>query len=216
MFSRDLTFKNRRNKIEAIRLLDVVTKTLAKHKIKYYLDFGTLIGAVRENDLIPWDNDLDISLVDEKDYKKIPTVLEDIKKSTKYRVYLFSFEDSIKRRKNRGDEIFTQKVSFTDNKNYQIAKVRTNKFWIFGKGHPCLDIFFKYKHKEYVWWFENGMESKVPLDSFVSKELVQIDFCGLKCTIPKEYDVYLTYKYGDWKTPNKNWCSRTDDLAVCR
>ncbi len=216
MFKRDRTFRVRKNRDEAIKLLSIVIDILNEHKIRYYLDFGTLIGAVREGGLIPWDDDLDISLLNESDYDKMPMVIKDIKNRYNYRAYLFTFEDSIKRRKKRGDEIFLEEVSFTNNNNYQISKIRPSIFWKFGKGYPCLDIFFKYKYKESICWFENGTQSSVPLEYFISEELVEIDFCGLKCTIPKEYDKYLTYKYGDWKTPNESWCSKTDDMAVCR
>ena len=49
-------------------LLDTV-KLLEKHKLKYFLCEGSLIGAVRHNGFIPWDDDIDICLL-RKDYDK--------------------------------------------------------------------------------------------------------------------------------------------------
>ena len=35
---------------------------LNKYKIKYWLCHGTLLGIIRDNSLIEWDNDIDIAV----------------------------------------------------------------------------------------------------------------------------------------------------------
>lgn len=54
-------------------LLEVLDEICKKHRLKYCLDFGTLLGALRHNGAIPWDDDLDISMPinDFKEFCKI-------------------------------------------------------------------------------------------------------------------------------------------------
>lgn len=58
--------------VEMLKYFDTICK---KNNIKYWLSSGTLLGAVRHGGFIPWDDDLDVEML-EDDYKKMCAVFE--------------------------------------------------------------------------------------------------------------------------------------------
>lgn len=58
---------------DAIQLA-IFDKICKKHGLHYWLDFGTLLGAVRHKGFIPWDDDMDVAMPRE-DYVKLKEIL---------------------------------------------------------------------------------------------------------------------------------------------
>lgn len=56
-------------KIKLIETFKVFDKFCKSHNLRYFVAYGTLIGAVRHHGLIPWDDDIDVLMLPD-DYKK--------------------------------------------------------------------------------------------------------------------------------------------------
>ena len=46
-----------------MEVFQVVSDICNRNGIRYFADFGTLLGAVRHKGMIPWHDDIDISLM---------------------------------------------------------------------------------------------------------------------------------------------------------
>lgn len=46
-----------------LEVLDAIDRICAKHGIRYFADWGTILGAVRHGGFVPWDDDLDICML---------------------------------------------------------------------------------------------------------------------------------------------------------
>ena len=58
--------------LEILKIFDSICK---KHNLRYWIDGGTLLGAVRHGGFIPWDDDLDVAMPSE-DYKKFNEIVQ--------------------------------------------------------------------------------------------------------------------------------------------
>ena len=58
-----------------IRMLKAFADICAKHDLKWWVDGGTLLGTVRNGRIIPWDDDVDVTMP-RKDYTKLLKIAE--------------------------------------------------------------------------------------------------------------------------------------------
>lgn len=66
----------RRMQRKMLEILDAFDAICRKHNIDYCLACGTLLGARRHGGFIPWDDDLDVYIL-QRDYKKLISVLKE-------------------------------------------------------------------------------------------------------------------------------------------
>ena len=64
----------RRQQERMLEMLLVFDEICRRHKIRYWLSSGTLLGCVRHGGFIPWDDDMDVEMLRE-DYQRLCKVL---------------------------------------------------------------------------------------------------------------------------------------------
>lgn len=72
-------------KVIELDILKMFDRFCKDHNIRYFLGYGTLLGAIRYKKFIPWDDDIDV-LVPREDYDRLLALFED---TQKYRLYAY-------------------------------------------------------------------------------------------------------------------------------
>jgi len=181
--------------VRALNMLEVTTQILEDEGIDYILDYGTLLGIVRENRLLPWDTDIDLSIAYE-DFGKFKSSLGKLRRA--------GFKSKTRTFKH---EVGPNKIG-----DVRIVKLQTTFLGIFTRD-DLMDVFVKKPYKDgycYVVGVHKATLKSAP-KRFLD-EKTTIPFNGKEYSVPKDYKEYLAYVYGDWEKPVKdNWNYQTSD-----
>lgn len=84
--------KNIMKKLSNVECKEVIFSILKEfadfcdsNKLKYYLAYGTLLGAIRHKDFIPWDDDIDVYMP-RPDYIRFKTLFKERYSGAKYQL----------------------------------------------------------------------------------------------------------------------------------
>jgi len=228
----------------AVETLRKVKKILDNHNINYWLDEGTLLGAVREKKLIEWDHDIDLGVWSTTIPKIVP--LFDELRSAGIEVCFHEEKNHIK---------LLSKGYEADINPYHLKEGKATRTWY---AHNKLG-----KLLDYLTWTLNLNNAKIRISGapfFVTKTVVGIgnilpdwmnkkisqilfkiyeqigctfvrtavpsyfftdlstlEFYGMDFKVPKKTEEYLEYRYGkDWKTPKRDYTYTTDDRSIVK
>lgn len=191
------------NLIRARKILFDVVELLDKHGIEYHLEGGTLLGLVRDKDLLPWDHDVDISLP----YRSLHSFIK-LKRILLFKGYKLSV------RKSHEDFGPIKKGDCS------IIKVKPLFHYLFDIVYPMakenlimLDVFMKISDEKFTYWQAKGRVMRVENKHYESFDTIEA--LGRTFKAPNSYKDYLTEKYGDWSVPVKVWDCRDNERTIC-
>jgi len=213
-----------------------VISILQTNKINYWLGHGTLLGIIRDNNLIEWDHDIDIAVwATEVSQEKILKIMKkenyilregygvktpDLSFNKKGgRIVDFNFYEISKTEK---DEEIAQ-ILWPVPKNYLMKLIHAlseagdynGKFKLIINSLSLFKFFFKYLKnfciKKGLFYKMQGYSEPV---RFIEK-IKKMHFNGLTINVPSQPEEYLKHLYGnDWRVPKKKFVWYKDGASV--
>jgi len=158
----------------AILLLKTITSILDKYSINYCIISGTLLGYVRHNDFIPWDDDIDI-IVDSSILDKIYNIaLENSELLSIFSTGNYLLKVCFKR-------------GLSLNKQFNMKYVYQKNTYKF----PFIDMFIYKNENDLISFFKKTWKTS---EFFPPNKTY---FLGMDIFIPKNPDYFLTLNYGN-------------------
>jgi hypothetical protein len=211
------------------RQLMEIAIIFGKQNACYWLDSGTLLGIIREGQLLAWDGDIDIGIwwKPSSQLHSLLRAFSDIGYSIRCRrykgkpyVYQLQPRQNAKARghirhvdlkmyRSYGDFAWCPAIRPTDR-----FKPTANASWLATRMQIAVSLFWMHVLPcipAKVWplpFFVEVCCWWVPRHHFHDVIRLENGLC-----VPFDYEEYLQYRYGDWHTPVPTWNFERDDQA---
>lgn len=174
-------------------LLFYITDLLDKNDITYWLDYGTLLGAVRNGEIIPWDSDIDLGTLGtevEKIWSLRNQILED---GYDFRVHQLSGTKSA-----QASDIIVPEESHTIYVFYSKINKLSLEIPVWDT-NPKPGYAWQYTRR---WYGACERASGKAFSKLYVHPCDEIEMYGRKFSIPDKVEQFLEHRYGhNWRTP---------------
>lgn len=214
------------------RQLQEITAVLQESGIRYWVDSGTLIGLLREGDVLPYDKDIDLSIWAGDTARTL--ALAPRFEAAGYRVEIGQYRDmayniklvpqekegmlaSIGVYRRHAKNAWRMALFTTDNPHPPGSlRFYARGAWRFPLRHATLAARNLVGRDRLLghWPWKHVLQTGVWVVPGRHFDAPETHGSGLP--IPADADEYLTYRYGNWRTPVTDWLWYRDDRAVRR
>jgi len=192
-------------------VLKDLTKVLAKFQVDWWLDSGSLIGALRHNSFIPFDDDIDLCM----DYLEFYKILPELKKEFQKRGYQLRPGKNGKATETRNGRVypayyqfFLTKARFTEiMKEFYgtkaISPQKINELW--KKPQPYGDFLLtETLPDDRIQYLGNYFKNEPYVKSMIYPVKPYKNILGLTVLIPRKTVQYLKNNYRSAVSPVTN------------
>ena len=177
-----------------IDMLKEFDRICNKYNIKYWAICGTLIGAIRHKGFVPWDNDVDVGLID-TDFKKLYKIL---KKELTGNYKLVLRDDPSKGKDRYWNGAYSIQGFYPEAKIFysidSVPFIAKNNSVI--KEKPVIDLFLFVKKNNMITMPHFPM--KYSLNEIFP--LKRLKFGKINIFVPNQYKKFISKQYPNYKT----------------
>lgn len=178
-------------------LLREITRTLEKNHVRYFLDFGTLLGFIREGGMIAHDRDIDFGIYMEDGLtdRKLDAMMKGLGLK-KYREFLF--------RGKIVETTYTNGVIHIDFFRHQETEDQSIAYAFYR------NLDYHYPTASHYTPIELRLKHITGFS--------RMDLGGFEANIPENYEEFLVSAYTEnWRIPDRTWnYLRTPDIKEYR
>ena len=222
----DILVKSNKKKVwnRQLEIWAEVDRICRKHTIKYQINYGTLLGAIRHKGFIPWDDDVDVSMM-RPEFNRFAEVLNDefkagggifvaqnlgfdtIKIFHKQTTLIYGYDFSRDKPSGIILDVFALDIleDGTVESSRALAALKKAAEFDSEENIKSLRRFAEelFDQSRAVEWFYDTLHHKykTPFRKEWFDETIYLPFETVTMPAPKMFDEILTSYYGDWRTP---------------